>query len=242
MIKVDYGLSIMTTSEIRAELFRLRDEKYAALQAKIIPTLVPERIIGVRTPALRTLAKKMYQGNDARDFLSNLPHQYFDEDQLHAFIISLEKDFDKCVSKVEVFLPHIDNWATCDQLSPKVFKKQSERLLPFIHQWIQSEATYTVRFAIRPLMQHFLDEMFSLPLVELVATVKSQEYYIEMMIAWYFATALAEQYDSALPFFKEKRLDDWTHNKAIQKALESRRLTVEQKEYLKTLKIRRAIG
>lgn len=226
----------MKRDEIIRELFRLQDKDYALLQAKIIPNIASEKIIGVRTPALRTFAKTLYKDSDIEDFLSGVPHQYFDEDQLHAFVISLEKDFDRCITRVDAFLPYIDNWATCDQLSPKVFKKNPEKLLPFIQTWIKSDKTYTVRFAIGMLMQHFLDENFDTKYVDMVAEVKSKEYYINMMIAWYFATALAKQYESVLPYIEGKRLDSWTHNKAIQKSVESYRITDEQKKYLKSMK------
>ena len=226
----------MKRDEIIRELFRLQDKDYALLQAKIIPNIASEKIIGVRTPALRTFAKTLYKDSDIEDFLSGVPHQYFDEDQLHAFVISLEKDFDRCIKRVDAFLPYIDNWATCDQLSPKVFKKNPEKLLPFIQTWIKSDKTYTVRFAIGMLMQHFLDENFDTKYVDMVAEIRSKEYYINMMIAWYFATALAKQYESVLPYIEEKRLDSWTHNKTIQKSVESYRITDEQKKYLKSMK------
>ena len=226
----------MKRDEILGELFRLQDKDYALLQAKIIPNIASEKIIGVRTPALRTFAKTLYKDSDIEDFLSGVPHQYFDEDQLHAFVISLEKDFDRCITRVDAFLPYIDNWATCDQLSPKVFKKNPEKLLPFIQTWIKSDKTYTVRFAIGMLMQHFLDENFDTKYVDMVAEIRSKEYYINMMIAWYFATALAKQYESVLPYIEEKRLDSWTHNKTIQKSVESYRITDEQKKYLKSMK------
>ena len=226
----------MKRDEIIRELFGLQDKDYALLQAKIIPNIASEKIIGVRTPALRTFAKTLYKDSDIEDFLSGVPHQYFDEDQLHAFVISLEKDFDRCITRVDAFLPYIDNWATCDQLSPKVFKKTPEKLLPFIQTWIKSDKTYTVRFAIGMLMQHFLDENFDTKYVDMVAEIRSKEYYINMMIAWYFATALAKQYESVLPYIEGKRLDSWTHNKTIQKSVESYRITDEQKKYLKSMK------
>ena len=227
----------MTRNDIVAELFRMRDSDYALLQAKIIPTVPADKIIGVRTPALRTFARDLYKGGDTDGFLSCLPHRYFDEDQLHAFIISLEKDFGKCISRVEAFLPYIDNWATCDQLSPKAFKKTPEKLLPYIQAWIRSDKTYTVRFAVGMLMQHFLDEGFTTVYSDMAAAVRSEEYYVKMMIAWYFATALAKQYDRVISYLEEKRLDVWVHNKTIQKSLESYRITDEQKAYLRTLKI-----
>ena len=228
----------MNKDEIVAELFRLQDKKYAAFQAKLIPTVETDKIIGVRTPELRTFAKKLVKDEDIASFITSLPHQNFDEDQLHAFVISLEKDFDKCIAEIEAFLPFINNWATCDQLSPKVFKKEPEKLLPYIYTWIKSDKVYTVRFAIGMLMQHYLDERFNPKYADMVAAVRTEEYYINMMIAWYFATALAKQYASILPYLEEKKLDDWTHNKAIQKSVESNRITMEQKAYLKTLKVR----
>lgn len=230
----------MNRDEIVAELFQMQDKDYAIMQAKIIPTVAADRIIGVRTPALRAFAKKLYKDTDIDVFLAGAPHQYFDEDQLHAFVISLEKDFGKCMAEVDAFLPFIDNWATCDQLSPKVFKKEPEKLLPNIRAWIKSDQTYTVRFAIGMLMQHFLDERFDLEYADMVAEVRSEEYYVNMMIAWYFATALAKQYESALPYLEERKLADWAHNKAIQKSVESYRITDEQKAYLRTLKVRQS--
>lgn len=229
----------MKRDEIIAELFRLQDTKYAALQTKIVPTVDSERIIGVRTPALRTFAKTLFKDEDVDLFLRDLPHQYLDENQLHAFVISLEKYFEKCIVEVDAFLPYIDNWITCDQLSPKVFKKQPEKLLPYIKSWLRSDEVYTVRFAIGMLMEHFLDEKFNTEYTDLVASLRSEEYYVNMMIAWYFATALAKQYDNVLPYLEDKRLDNWTHNKTIQKSVESNRISEEQKEYLKSLKVRR---
>ena len=238
-MKKKAGKSQMKRDEIVAELFRMQDKDYALMQTKIIPTVASDRIIGVRTPALRTFAKSLYMDSDINAFLSCVPHQYFDEDQLHAFVLSLEKDFDKCIAEVDAFLPYIDNWATCDQLSPGVFKKEPEKLLPYIQSWIKSDRTYTVRFAIGMLMQHFLDEKFDVKYADMAAEVRSEEYYVNMMIAWYFATALAKQYELILPYLEEKRLDDWIHNKAIQKSVESYRITDEQKAYLKTLKVRK---
>jgi 3-methyladenine DNA glycosylase AlkD len=227
----------MTQDEIREQLFRMRDDGYARMQKKIIPTVKEDRVIGVRTPALRSLAKELYGNRETEAFLKSLPHPYFDEDQLHAFVISLEKDFDRCMNRVEAFLPYIDNWATCDQLLPKAFRKEPEKLLPHIHEWIRSDRTYTVRFGVGMLMQHFLGDSFSIEYASMVAGIQSDEYYVNMMRAWYFATALAKQYEAVLPFLKEGRLDDWTHNKAIQKALESYRIAPDRKDYLRTLKV-----
>lgn len=228
----------MTTTEIQNRLFELKDEKYRELQYKIIPTVAPDSIIGVRTPELRKFAKELVKADGYADFIGDLPHKYFDENQLHAFIISEIKDFSACINEVNRFLPFVDNWATCDQLSPKVFKKNKTELLKSIKAWIKSSKTYTKRFGIGMLMQYFLDEDFDISYPKMVAKIRSDEYYINMMIAWYFATALAKQYDEILPFIEENRLDTWTHNKAIQKAVESYRITAEQKDYLKTLKIK----
>ena len=221
------------------ELMRLQDEKYRAFQCKLIPTIDPETVIGVRTPALRALAKALAKTEDADAFLRALPHQLFEENQLHAFLLSEMKDFDRCIQEVRRFLPQIDNWATCDQLSPKVFKKHRAELLPHVRAWIDSSETYTIRFGVGMLMQHYLDEDFDPAYPALVAGLRSEEYYVNMMIAWYFATALAKQYDRVLPFLEDRRLGAWTHNKAIQKAVESYRITPEQKEYLKTLRVKR---
>ncbi len=226
----------MPTPAVIEQLFRLQDTTYRDFQAKLLPTVAADDIIGVRTPTLRSLAKQYGKDDRVEDFISSLPHHYFDENQLHAFIISETKDFDTCIAQVEQFLPYIDNWATCDQLSPRTFKKHRQELLPYINRWITSKHTYTVRFAIRMLMQHFLEDAFNLSYAEKITTVRSDEYYINMMIAWYFATALAKQYDAILPFIQKKCLAPWTHNKAIQKACESYRITDSQKAYLRTLK------
>ena len=225
---------------MRRRLFELQDLKYRDFQAGLIPNIEKDLFIGVRTPELRKLAKEIANDEDTASFLKDVPHKYFDENQLHAFIISLGKNFDETVDAVEAFLPYVDNWATCDQLSPKVFKKHKKELLPYIKKWIKSEKTYTVRFAIGMLMEHYLDEDFDVRYPKMVAGVKSDEYYINMMIAWYFATALAKQYDAIIPFIENECLEAWTHNKAIQKSVESRRISAIQKEYLKTLKRKRA--
>ncbi len=227
-----------TRSEIPARLFDLRDDKYGEFQRKLIPNIPPETVIGVRTPELRRLAKELSGGEGTEEFLTDLPHGYFEENQLHAFIISLNKNFDEAAEQVEAFLPYVDNWATCDQLSPKVFRKHRAELLPRIRAWIASDKPYTVRFGIGMLMEHYLDGDFSPEYPEMVAVLRSEEYYVNMMIAWYFATALAKQYEATLPCIEGRRLDKWTHNKTIQKAVESYRITPEQKTYLKSLKIR----
>ncbi len=228
----------MIVQEIKDKLFSLQDEGYRDMQKKIIPTVDPNSIIGVRTPALRAYAKELSKREDVGEFLEVLPHQYFDENQLHAFILSGMKEYEKCMELLEEFLPCVDNWATCDQMSPKVFKKHRKELLERVRVWIDSDKPYTIRFGIGMLMEHFLDEDFDLQYPEMVASVRSQEYYVNMMIAWYFATALAKQYEFIIPFIEEKRLDKWTHNKAIQKSVESFRITPEQKVYLKSLKIK----
>ncbi len=228
----------MNRDEIVAALFRMQDREYALLQAKAIPTVPAARIIGVRTPALRAFAKRLYQDNGRDAFLACVPHPYFEEDQLHAFVISQEKDIDQCIAAVNAFLPLIDNWATCDQLLPKVFKKEPEKLLPWIDSWLGSGRTYKVRFAIGLLMRHFLDDRFDTKYADMVAAIRSTEYYVNMMVAWYFATALAKQYDLILPYLREMRLDRWTHNKAIQKSVESYQITDEQKAFLRTLRNR----
>jgi 3-methyladenine DNA glycosylase AlkD len=228
----------MITEEIRNRLFELQDTKYRDFQSGLIPGVEAEAFIGVRTPELRKLAKEFAKKEDIDEFLKELPHKYFDEDQLHAFIISLEKDYEKALAELDAFLPYVNNWATCDQMSPKVFKKHRDKLLVEIDKWLKSELTYTIRFGIGMLMEHFLDEDYDVKYPETVAQIRSEEYYVNMMIAWYFATALAKQYDTILPFIEGKKLDTWTHNKAIQKAVESYRITPEQKGYLKGLKIK----
>ena len=226
----------MITGEIRKELKKLQDKGYREMQVTIIPTLEADSIIGVRTPALRQLAKEFAKREDISVFLSDLPHKFFEENQLHAFILSGMKDAESCIRLVGEFLPYVDNWATCDQMSPKVFKKHKQLLLEYVDKWIRSEHTYVKRFAIGMLMEHFLDEDFKTSYLTKVSKIRSEEYYVNMMIAWYFATALAKQYEDTLPFIEKQKLDKWTHNKSIQKAVESYRITPEQKEYLKTLK------
>lgn len=221
-------------------LMELQDTGYRDMQKKIIPTVDPDSIIGVRTPALRALAKEILKSGDYKSFLNELPHKYFEENQLHAFILSEMKDFDECMDELEKFLPFVDNWATCDQMSPKVFKKHKDELLKHIKVWIKSDKTYTVRFGVGMLMEHFLEDDFDLKYPEMAARIRSDEYYVNMMIAWYFATALAKQYESIIPFIEQKRLAPWTHNKAIQKSVESYRITDEQKAYLKSLKVPRS--
>ena len=225
------------SKNIQSLLFAKQDIKYRDFQAPLFPNIDKERMIGVRTPELKKLAKELFGSELANKFIETLPHQYFDENQLHAFLISLIKDYKTCLKEVERFLPYIDNWGTCDQLSPKVFAKHKEELVVDIKRWIKSKHTYTVRFAIGMLLGLYLDESFKEDYLELVSGIKSEEYYINMMIAWYFATALAKQYDSTIKYIEDNQLDPWVHNKTIQKAVESYRITNEQKAFLKSLKI-----
>ena len=223
-------------NDIQERLFALQELEYAGFQSKLIPNIPSERIIGVRTPALRALAKELHGREDVEDFLSALPHRYFEENQLHAFVLSLGRDYDRTVERLDAFLPHVDNWATCDQMSPKVFRKHRAELTAGIERWLDSEHPYTVRFGVGMLMQHYLDEDFREDYLGRVAALRSGEYYVNMMIAWYFATALAKRYDETLPYIEQRRLDPWTHNKAIQKAVESGRVPDAAKDYLRTLK------
>ena len=230
----------MLHDEITARLFSMQDPVYRDFQRKLIPTAAPETFIGVRTPELRRYARELSRRDDVGDFLHGLPHRYFDENQLHAFLLSGMKDFAACLREVHAFLPWVDNWATCDQMSPAVFRKHRSELLQSIREWLGSSETYTVRFGVGMLMEHYLGEDFDAAYPALVAALRSEEYYVNMMRAWYFATALAKQYEAVLPYIEDRRLDPWTHNKAIQKAVESNRIPPVQKEYLKGLKIRRS--
>lgn len=223
---------------VRTRLFELRDLKYREFHSKLMPTVDPDLIIGVRTPKLRNFAKEFGKMPEAEEFLKILPHKYYEENNLHGFLVESIKDYGECVTAVNTFLPYVDNWATCDLMRPKVFKKHLPKLLEEIRRWLETDETYTVRFGIEMLMTFYLDEQFDIGYPELVAGVRSEEYYVNMMIAWYFATALAKQYEAALPYIEEQRLDKWTHNKAIQKAVESYRISPEQKAYLRTLKVK----
>lgn len=222
---------------VKENLFSLSEAKYRDFQAKLMPTVEKETIIGVRTPLIRQMAKSLSEEEKA-DFIKVLPHKYYEENNLHAFIIERIKDFSKCVEELDRFLPYVDNWATCDIMSPKIFKKHKAELLPHIKRWLKSKHVYTVRFGVEMLMSHYLDEDFKPSYLNMVSEVKGDDYYIKMMVAWYFATALAKQYEATLPYIQNKVLSDWTHNKAIQKAVESYRITESQKEYLKTLKVK----
>ena len=222
--------------ELKTVLFSMKDEKYRDFQSNLMPTVPKEKIIGVRMPILRKFAKDFSKTPEAEVFLKNLPHEYYEENNLHAFLLEYITDFEECAEAVTKFLPFVDNWATCDSMSPKIFRKHKTELFENIEKWLSAGDTYSVRFGIKMLMEHFLGEDFSLEYPERVAEIESEEYYIRMMQAWYFATALAKQYDAVLPFLEEGKLEKWTHNKAIQKAAESFRISEERKKYLRTLK------
>lgn len=224
----------MTVAEM---IKQYADEKDAEFIAKLIPDKSRDLFIGVKTPQLKALAKELSADDIGEEFLEELPHKYFEEYQLHAFMISLIRNFDKALELTENFLPFIDNWATCDQLRPVSFKKHRSELISNVKRWIDSDHTYTKRFGLGMLMVHYLDEDFSPEYTDIAASVKSDEYYVNMMIAWYFATALAKQYDTTIKYIEEKRLDQWGHNKSIQKACESFRVPDDHKAYLRTLKI-----
>lgn len=217
-------------------LYELEDKEYADFQAKLTPGVPPESFIGVRVPMVRKLAKELIKANEYADFLQQLPHKFYDENMLHGLIISEIKNYDQCIAEVDKFLPYVDNWAVCDIMSPKIFKKNKEALLAKIVEWSGSEHLYTSRFGIEMLMSHYLDDDFKPEYLDIPASVHSEEYYLKMMIAWFFATALAKQWDVTIPYIENNKLDTWVHNKTIQKARESYRITDEQKEYLKTLK------
>ena len=241
------GISV--EGRIQEALFNAQDLKFKAFHSRLIPTIPADTVIGVRTPELKLIAKNFSADPNIDKFLDKLPHKYYDENQVHSFILSGIKDFDECIAQVEKFLPYVDNWATCDQLRPKVLGKSLEnrkKLLEFIKLWIRGRLasgeqvendTYVVRFGIEMLMSWFLDEDFEPMFLRWVAAVRREDYYVKMMVAWYFATALAKQYDATIPYIQEHKLEPWAHNKAIQKAIESYRITPEQKAYLKTLKV-----
>jgi len=222
--------------DIQKTLLSMQDTGYRDFHARLMPNIDKDTIIGVRVPKIRALAKQIK--NDTGDFLEKLPHKYYEENNLHALLVSQIPDFDECIEKLNRFLPYVDNWATCDIMSPKSFKKNKEKLLLQIENWIKSGHTYTIRFGIEMLMTHFLDDDFDEKYLEQVSLIKSDEYYINMMIAWYFATALAKKWDFAVKYLEDARLSQWVHNKTIRKAVESYRITEKQKEYLKTLIIK----
>ena len=223
---------------VQAQLLALQHENYQAFQQKLLPNIAPNTIIGIRTPALRKFAKEFSKTPEAAEFLQILPHKYYEENNLHGFLIETMKDCDQVIAALDIFLPYVDNWATCDQMRPKVFARHLPELREQIKVWMSSSYTYTIRFSIEMLMSFFLDREFQPEYLDWVAGVRSEEYYVNMMIAWFFATALAKQYDAALPYLQECRLAPWTHNKAIQKAVESYRISDEQKVYLRSLKVK----
>jgi 3-methyladenine DNA glycosylase AlkD len=227
-------------NKIKNDLLLMQDKTYKDFHSKLMPTINPDSIIAIRVPVLRDYAKKLFKENSIESlnsFLKNLPHEFYEENNIHAFIIEKINNFDECIFYLEEFLPYIDNWATCDMLNPKIFKTNCEKLLEKIYQWINSDSVYTVRFGIGMLMRFFLDEKFETKYLDLVSSINSEEYYINMMRAWFFATALAKQYEQTLPYIKNYSLDKWTHNKTIQKANESFRITKDQKEELKKFRV-----
>ena len=227
-------------NKIKNDLLLMQDKTYKDFHSKLMPTINPDSIIGIRVPVLRDYAKKLFKENSIESlnsFLKNLPHEFYEENNIHAFIIEKINNFDECIFYLEKFLPYIDNWATCDMLNPKIFKTNYEKLLEKIYQWINSDSVYTVRFAIGMLMRYFLDEKFETKYLDLVISINSEEYYINMMRAWFFATALAKQYEQTFPYIKNYSLDKWTHNKTIQKAKESFRISKVQKEELKKFRV-----
>ena len=224
--------------KVQAELFEMQDLTYRDFHAKLMPTIDKETIIGVRTPMLRTYAKKFGKTADAVTFLEVLPHKYYEENNLHGLLIEQIKDYPACIAAIERFLPYVNNWATCDMITLRTMKKHLDVFIQEVYSWMASDHPYIVRFGIGMLMRYYLDDAFRPEYLAWVAAVHSEEYYVNMMRAWYFATALAKQPAAALPWLTEKRLDVWTHNKTIQKAVESRRITPEQKQALRALRIR----
>ena len=222
--------------DIYNELKKYADPEYREFQAKLVPNIPKDRIIGVRTPDMREVAKVCFKDAGRDLFLADLPHKYYEENLVHFFLIAMIKDFDECVKAVDEFLPYVDCWPVSDQATPKSFKKNHEKLLPHIKKWIASDHVYTARFGIRMLMNEFLGDDFKKEYLELVASKRGEDYYLKMMVAWYFATALAKQYDESVKYIEERKLDDWVLKKAIQKAVESYRVTDEHKEYLKTFR------
>lgn len=223
-------------THLQEELFKLQDTEYRDFNSSLIPGIDKETVIGIRTPVLRKFAKEYAKSGEIEQFMRELPHEFYEENNLHMMLIGQIKDYDKCISETEKFLPHIDNWATCDSPLPKCFDKNKEDVLERAKNWIATDATYVKRYGMGVMMRLFLDEDFKEEYIQLVASVKSEEYYVNMMIAWYMATALAKQWDAAIPYIQEHRLSEWVHRKSIQKAVESYRITPEQKEYLKGLR------
>ena len=226
-------------NNILKKLFILQDEDYKVFQSKLLPSIDSETIIGIRTPNLRRFAHEFAKTEEASAFMGNLPHTYYEENNLHAFLIESLGDFEKTVNALNLFLPYVDNWATCDMMSPKIFARNKENLLPFIEKWLASDHIYTARFGLVMLMKHYLDEDFSPVYLEKAAAVSLDSYYTEMAKAWFFAEALIKQYDATLPYLKEKRLSGWVHNKTISKACDSFRISSETKEVLRTLRLKK---
>ncbi len=222
--------------QLQKELFALQDQKYRDFHSKLLPGIDKGSIIGIRTPVLRKFAKEFSKRKEAEEFLQDLPHQYYEENNLHMMILTGIKDYDKCLEEIKKFVPYINNWATCDLPLPKCFSKHKEELLPQIREWIASDHTYTIRYGMGTLMSLYLDEDFKPEYLELAASVRSEEYYVNMMIAWYFATALAKQWEATVPYIEQRKLPQWVHRKTIQKAVESYRITPEQKTYLKSFR------
>ena len=224
---------------VQARLFELQDRQYRAFHCRLIPHVTPETVIGVRAPELRKFAKAFSKEPEAGEFLQILPHKFYEENNLHGFLIEAMKDYHQVVAALDAFLPYVDNWATCQMIRPKVIGKQLPELREQIRIWLASDHPYTIRFGMEMLMTFFLDGQFQPEYLDWVAGVESKEYYVNMMRAWYFATALAKQYEKILPFLEELRMDIWTHNKTIQKSIESYRITQEQKDHLRTLRIKK---
>ena len=221
---------------LEKELFELQDIKYKEFHQKLMPTVNPDKVIGIRTPVLRKFAKDFSKREEAESFIKNLPHKYYEEDNLHAFLLEEIRDYETLIEELNKFLPFVDNWATCDMMRPKILKNHKIELLEDIKRWLNSKDTYTIRFAVNCLMLYYLEEDFKPEYLQWVKNIESQEYYINMVRAWYFATALAKQYDETVKILENNALDKWTYNKTIQKANESYRITKEQKEYLRKLK------
>ena len=225
-------------THLQEELFKLQDTAYRNFHSSLMPGVEKEAVIGVRTPVLRAFAKKFSKTEEAEQFMNELPHKYYEENNVHAALIGFEKDYGKAIKLLDEFLPFVDNWATCDMMRISVFKKHLPELYSKIPEWLSSDNPYTVRFGIKMLMDFFLGENFTAECAERVCSISREEYYVKMMVAWYFATALAKNYNEILPYIENKRLEKQTHNKAIQKAIESYRITDEQKSYLRTLKVK----
>ncbi len=223
-------------NQVYEMLLKVKDDNYKEFQSKLVPNISKESILGVRTPEMREIAKEVFNSSFKDEFLNDIPHKYYEENIIHMFVVSLIKDFDECINELDKFLKYVDCWPVSDQASPKCFKKNHDKLLPVVKRWISSSHIYTSRFGMRTLMNEYLDKDFKEEYLELVSNVKGDDYYLKMMQAWYFATALAKQYDSTIKYIENHKLDDWVHKKSIQKAIESFRVSDEHKEYLKTLR------